>query len=138
LTYDRYTSENGLATDFDNLPKKVRTVSLPLGVTWFSPSGWFSGISGTFVDQDVKRTNTATQADGDDKFTLVDMAVGYRFGKRLGVASLGLGVASLGVKNIFDKDFKYQDDSFREFRDEPAIGPYFPDRTIMGRLTLNF
>jgi len=131
LTYDRYTADSGIATADDNLPKKVRTVSLPLGVTWFSPSGWFSGISGTFVDQDVNRSATASQASGDDSFTLVDAAVGYRFGRRL-------GVASFGVKNIFDKDFKYQDDSYREFRDEPTIGPYFPDRTIMGRLTLNF
>lgn len=131
LSYDRYTSENGIATEFGNLPKKVRTVSLPLGITYFSKSGWFSGITGSFVDQDVKRSSTATQADGDDSFTVVDGVIGYRFGKRL-------GVASLGVSNIFDKDFKYQDDSYREFRDEPSIGPYFPDRTVMGRLTLNF
>ena len=131
LSYDRYTSENGIATEFDNLPKKVRTVSLPVGITYFSKSGWFSGITGSFVDQDVKRSGTATQADGDDSFTVVDGVIGYRFGKRL-------GVASLGVSNIFDKDFKYQDDSYREFRDEPSIGPYFPDRTVMGRLTLNY
>jgi tetratricopeptide (TPR) repeat protein len=131
LTFDRYTADSGIATEFDNLPKKVRTTSLPLGVSYFSPSGWFSAISGTFVDQDVKRAATATQASGDDQFTVVDGAVGYRFGKRL-------GVASLGVNNILDKDFNYQDDSYREFRDEPAIGPYFPDRTITGRLTLNF
>ena len=131
LTFDRYTADSGIATEFDNLPKKVRTTSLPLGVSYFHPSGWFSAISGTFVDQDVKRAATATQASGDDQFTVVDGAVGYRVGKRL-------GVASLGVNNIFDEDFKYQDDSYREFMDEPAIGPYFPDRTITGRLTLNF
>ncbi len=131
LTYDRYSSESGIATEFGNLPKKVRTVSLPIGVTWFSKAGWFSGLTGTLVDQDVKRSRTASQADGDDIFTVFDGVVGYRFGKRL-------GVASLGVSNMFDKDFKYQDDSYREFRDEPSIGPYFPDRTVMGRLTLNF
>jgi hypothetical protein len=49
-----------------------------------------------------------------------------------------MGVASLGAKNLFDKDFKYQDDSYREFQDEPSTGPYFPERTVMGQLTLNF
>jgi len=130
LSYDRYKADDGLATEFDNLPEKVTTVSLPLGVSYFSPAGWFSTVSGTFVDQDVDRSALASQASGDDSFTLVDMTLGYRLSKRL-------GVVSLGVNNIFDKDFEYQDDSYREFRDEPAIGPYFPDRTIMGRLTIN-
>ena len=47
--------------------------------------------------------------------------MGYRFPKRL-------GIASLGVSNLLDEHFQYQDDSFREFGDRPSIGPYLPDR----------
>jgi hypothetical protein len=45
---------------------------------------------------------------------------------------------SLEVRNLFDNGFHYQDDSFREFRDEPSIGPYIPERQIRFRVTLNF
>ena len=131
IVYDLYKSDDGIATAFDNLPERVRTVSLPVGVRYFRPSGFFAGVVGTYVDQKVERSATATQADGDDQFFLVDASIGYRLPKRR-------GTISLGVMNIFDSNFNYQDDSYREFRDEPSTGPYFPDRTIMGQLTLSF
>ena len=129
--YDYFKSEKGLATKYDNLPEEVETVSVPLNVNYFMPTGFYAGVGGTFVHQDVDRSSTATQAEGNDSFFLVDLAVGYRFPKRL-------GVASLGVKNVLDKDFKYQDDSYREFRDVPSTGPYFPDRIVLGQITLSF
>jgi len=39
---------------------------------------------------------------------------------------------------VFDQDFDYQDDSYRTFENEPSIGPYIPDRSVMARVTLNF
>ncbi len=131
LAYDRYKSEKGIATEFDNLPEKVRTISAPLGIRYFRPSGFFAGATGTYVDQKVERSEFSTQGQGSDSFFLVDAALGYRLPKRL-------GIISVEVKNLFDKDFKYQDDSYREFRDEPATGPYFPDRTVLGQITINF
>jgi hypothetical protein len=47
------------------------------------------------------------------------------------------GVFSIGVQNVFDRNFNFQDDSYREFDDEPLIGPYIPDLMIVGRLTVN-
>jgi len=131
LVYDRYRSESGIATEFNNLPEKVLTWSLPLGVTYFAPSGLFAGLGATYVDQTVRRSPFASQASGDDRFVLADASIGYRFPKRR-------GVLSLAVKNLFDTAFKYQDDSYREFRDEPSIGPYFPQRTVMARFALSF
>ena len=131
LVYDLYKSDDGLATAFDNLPERVRTVSLPMGVTYFRPSGFFAGLVGTYVDQKVERAVTATQADGHDEFFVVDASLGYRLPKRR-------GTISLGVRNVFDTEFDYQDDSYREFRDEPSTGPYFPERTLLGQLTLSF
>jgi tetratricopeptide (TPR) repeat protein len=131
LVYDLYKSDDGIATTFDNLPERVRTVSLPIGVTYFRPSGLFAGVVGTYVDQRVERAVTATQADGNDQFFVFDASLGYRLPKRR-------GTISLGVRNLFDTDFNYQDDSYREFRDEPSTGPYFPDRTILGQVTLSF
>ncbi|HAJ91651.1 MAG TPA: TonB-dependent receptor, partial [Gammaproteobacteria bacterium] len=129
--YDLFKSDKGVATEFDNLPEEVRTVSLPLSLRYFRPSGFFAGIAGTYVDQKVVRSEFSTQGQGSDNFFLVDAAIGYRLPKRY-------GILSLEVKNLFDKEFSYQDDSYREFRDEPAIGPYFPDRTILGQIAINF
>lgn len=129
LVYDRYSSESGVATEA-GLPEKVETWSLPVGLSYFDPSGFFTGLSVTYVDQEVRRS-PAFQTSGDDQFVVLDAAIGYRFAKRR-------GVVSLAVKNLFDTDFKYQDDSYREFRDEPATGPYFPVRTFMARIALSF
>jgi len=131
LTFDRYIADPGILTDFSNVPLNVKTISLPLGVTYFSPSGFFAGITGTFVSQQVERSLFATQASGNDDFFITDAALGYRLGQRR-------GMVSLGVKNLLDRKFNYQDDSYREFRDEPSIGPYFPVRTVLGRVSLTF
>ncbi|MGD8312428.1 MAG: TonB-dependent receptor, partial [Gammaproteobacteria bacterium] len=72
-----------------------------------------------------------TSPDGDSRFFLVDAAVGYRLPKRR-------GVVSLGVSNLFDRDFDYLDDSYREHSPGVVTGPYYPDRIVMGRATLNF
>jgi outer membrane receptor protein involved in Fe transport len=88
-------------------------------------------LGATFVDQEVERSEFATDGQGQDTFFLVDAAVGYRSPKRA-------GLASLGVRNIFDTDFYYQDDSYRETSVEASTGPYFPVRTVMGTLTLSF
>lgn len=131
LAYDRYESEDGIATEFDNLPEKVETVRLPLGARYFDPSGFFAGIGLSYVHQEVQRSPTSTAGEGTDDFVLVDGSLGYRFpGRR--------GFASLEVRNLFDNGFQYQDDSYREFRDEPSIGPYIPERQIRVRVTLNF
>ena len=126
--FDKFTSSDAL--DFD-VPELVRTKSYPVGVQYFHPSGFFGGAQVTYVDQDVDRSSFSTLASGRDDFTVTDIAVGYRMPRRM-------GIVSLSVQNVFDKDFKYQDDSYREFQDEPSIGPYIPDQTIMARFTLNF
>lgn len=102
-----------------------------MSLSYFGPSGFFTGLGATYVDQEIRRSPMATQASGDDQFVVVDASIGYRFSKRR-------GVVSLAVKNLFDTEFNYRDDSYREFRDEPSTGPYFPDRTIMARFALNF
>ena len=126
--FDKFQSSNALNLD---LPEEVRTVSYPVGVQYFHPSGFFAGAQVTYVDQDVDRSSLSTLASGQDDFTVTDLSLGYRLPRRM-------GIVSLSAQNLFDKDFKYQDDSYREFQDEPSIGPYIPDRTVMARFTLNF
>jgi outer membrane receptor protein involved in Fe transport len=131
IVYDNYRSESGEATEFGDLPEKVRTFSVPVAATYFHPSGFFGGVQGTYVDQEVKRSPNSLAASGEDSFFVVDLAVGFRFPKRA-------GTASLGIRNLFDQEFSYQDNSFREFSSEASTGPYFPERTIMGQVTISF
>lgn len=110
---------------------KVDTLSFPFTATYFHHSGFFASLGVTYVDQEVQRVATSTLASGEDNFTLVDVGVGYRLPRRT-------GIFTLGVQNVFNEDFRYQDDSYRTFQDEPSGSPYIPERTIMGTLTLSF
>lgn len=130
LVYDRYEGE-GSAVDFGPRPEDIETLSAPLSLTYFGPNGLFAGIGGTYVDQEVRRAPNSQFADGEDSFFVVDAVIGYRLPKRR-------GVISLGVKNLFDDEFMFQDNSFREFSEEAVKSPFVPNRTVMAQLTLNF
>ncbi|MCB2147808.1 MAG: FecR domain-containing protein [Deltaproteobacteria bacterium] len=84
--------------------KDLKTQSVPLGITFFHPSGLSVGLTATYYDQkgEIERTAIGFDVfeDGSDQFWLVDAAIGYRFPKRY-------GFVTLGVKNLFDEEFDY-------------------------------
>ena len=133
LVYDRFKAEESVLTIEDVVPRELETISVPLGVRYFHPSGVFAGFGATYVHQEVERSpgGTLELDEGSDDFVLLDAAVGYRLPKRY-------GIISLSVSNILDQKFHYQDDSFREAQDRPSIGPYFPERLILARITLSW
>jgi tetratricopeptide (TPR) repeat protein len=132
FVYDKFTAQKGGNLTIDaGVPEKVVTYSVPFGVRYFHPSGFFAGAGATYVHQDVNRDDISGQPEGNDDFVVVDAAIGYRLPRRF-------GIVSLSVSNLFDQGFHYQDDSYREFKDQPSIGPYFPERLIFGRITLNW
>ncbi len=126
--YDKFESDNTVNVD---LPQRARTWSYPLQAHYFHPSGYFGLAGVTYVDQEVSRQSGSTDAAGEDDFVVTDLAVGYRLPRRQ-------GILSLAVQNVFDEEFNYLDDSYRTFEDEPTIGPYIPDRSVLARFTLNF
>jgi hypothetical protein len=135
VVYDTFESELGLLTSFSQVPQSLRTVSVPVGIRYFDPSGFFAGVLATYIDQEVVRTPDAELfiglSDGREDFVVVDASIGWRFPKRM-------GIAALTVRNLFDQAFRYQDDNFREFRTEPSASPYVPERQVVGRVTLYF
>lgn len=131
VVYDRFTTGVGTGSDVFNFPLELETISVPLSVRYFHPSGFFAGLGVTYVDQKVRRSSAALLPDGKDDFVIVDASVGWRLPNRR-------GKISLEVNNLFDQEFNYQDDSFREFRDEPSIGPYIPEMTLLLRASLSF
>jgi tetratricopeptide (TPR) repeat protein len=133
VAYDRFESDSSILTVQDTVPEELETFSIPLTVRYFHPTGFFAGVRGTYVNQDVDRSPDQIDGleGGQDGFFVVDLSAGYRLPKRLGTISLELS-------NLFDTGFQYQDDSFREFGDDPSIGPYIPERQILARVTISW
>jgi len=130
FVYDRFNADSSTLTLDQITPTRVETYSVPLSVRYFDPSGFFAGITGTYVHQKVDRENPAF-ADGKSDFVNIDIAAGYRFPNQR-------GMVSLQVVNLLDNEYDYQDDGFREISNAGATGPFFPDLGIMARLTVNF
>jgi hypothetical protein len=132
FVYDKFSAEKGgINTEDFGIPEKAVTYSVPLGARYFHPSGFFAGAGLTYVNQDVNRSAASGQPDGSDDFFYLDASIGYRLPKRF-------GIISFSVTNLLDQNFHYLDDSYREFQDQPSIGPYFPERLFFGRVTLNW
>jgi tetratricopeptide (TPR) repeat protein len=127
VIYDHYRSRSTQ----ENKPTQVRTVSAPVRARYFHSSGMFAGIGVVYVDQRVDRPDVSPLAEGSDEFFVVDATIGYRFPNRS-------GLAGIEARNLFDKGFRYQDDNFREFSDQPQVGPYLPGRVILARVTLSY
>jgi len=125
--YDLFETD-GPSVD-SGLPLEVKTISYPVTIQYFHPSGFFGYLGSTYVDQEYE--DQVSSASGDDSFTVTDLGLGYRLPKRR-------GIVSVTVQNVTDEEFNYQDDSYRTFEVEPSAGPYIPDRLVTGRLTLNF
>src|SRR5262249_49313420 len=89
FVYDKYKKQsNDFYVSIDSQdPTEVKTISVPVALTYFNPFGFFAMAGATFVDQDVERLSDFDN-QGHDNFFVVDLGVGYRFPKRLGIASL--------------------------------------------------
>ncbi len=111
------------------LPTKVETLSVPLGLNYFHPSGFYASAGLTYVRQEVGLPPGSTFGRDEDNFFLVDAAVGYRLPDQL-------GVFKIEARNIFNKNFDFQDPNIQA--QEPSNPVYIPERTILVRLTLRF
>lgn len=133
LRFEDIESETGASQTGGNplnRPTKVETLSLPVEMRYFHPSGVFAELGPTYVHQEVNLGPVSTFDQTHDDFVLFDAAVGYRLPK-------WHGIASLEVRNLLDEEFLFQDLSF--ITPTQFTNPRFlPDRTILARFTLNF
>ncbi len=111
-------------------PTEVETVRVPLTVRYFHPSGFFSKLAGTFVQQDVDLEPGSTFTRDSDQFFLVDATIGYRLPRRL-------GIISLEARNLLDEEFLYQDLNVQTSR-AAQIPSFIPDQVIFLHATLAF
>ncbi len=132
--YEHFEVKEGvLGQLFIPKPARLRTISLPVYVQYFDPSGFFAGMGATYVNQHVQfldpQSLAAAPTQSED-FTLVDVGLGYRLPKRW-------GILSLEASNVFDKQFRFQDYAFQA-GDQTTNPRFIPERTIFGRLVINF
>lgn len=131
--FDTFESK---AEPFAAFTRDLNTISVPLTIRYFHPAGFFARLGATCVRQEIERLFV-----DDDSFVLVDVGLGYRLPKRL-------GIMSLGVRNLLDEEFRFQDDGFRSLTPVPDRDPipgdfrgnfgFVPDRVIFRAITLSF
>ena len=118
-----YSFERVESQGLTDQPRDLDTHRVPLGISFFHPSGFGASLRTTYVDQDGKFVRSATVVQpGHDSFWLVDAAINYRLPKRY-------GFVTVGASNLTDQKFKFFDRDLRN----PTITP---DRFVFGRLTL--
>ena len=99
---------------------------VPMGLSFYHPSGLSASIKGTWVDQKGKfdkQNAQGTFIDASDTFWLTDATIRYRLPKRY-------GFLTLGATNLFDEDFQHFDTNFGN----PRISP---GRTLFFSVTFN-
>lgn len=104
---------------------EIKAHKFPLGIRYFTDSGWTYALKGTYVHEDYD--SGFTPAPGVTKqssdFWLVDATASYRLTRRR-------GFLSFGVTNLFNEQFAYEQ--------VDGLNPTMqPARMIYGRLTLN-
>ncbi len=119
--FERKAEDTGIDNIF-----KLNTHRFPLGIKFFHPSGFSSEFKATYVDQDGIFTPGSDDilVPGDDQFWVFDGSISYRLPKRR-------GIISVGAKNMFDNDFKFQDT-------DPSNPKISPDPLAFVRFTLSF
>jgi opacity protein-like surface antigen len=124
--YERFKRPEEFAAD--NITR-LNTHRLIFGIGFFHPSGFSVQFKPAYISQDGKFVEALSPFETrivpkEDQFWDVDASIGYRLPKRL-------GFFTVVVKNLFDKEFKFQDTDPRDPRIQPK-------RLILAKLTLAF
>ena len=117
---------------FYSTPAQLKTITMPLNIQYFDPSGFFAGLGLVYVNQDIQLIDPGSLTflpTKSEEFALVNAGLGYRLPKRQ-------GIIALEARNLFDRQFYFQDYSFQT--GEPTNPLYIPERTLVGRFVLNF
>jgi len=106
--------------------ESMELTEIPLTLKFNHPSGLWSGLSVTGVDQSGVFTGAGgINAPGSDSFVLVDAIVAYRLPGRI-------GTVSLEGTNLLNEDFQFQE------IDLSVTPRYTPESQIFLRISISF
>jgi tetratricopeptide (TPR) repeat protein len=130
--YERFDREREFVAGIRN----VKTHRVPIGINFYHPSGFSAQLKATYINQEGRFQPQGSPPDtffpGEDQFCIVDASIGYRLPKRY-------GFITVGVKNLFNKSFKFQDTDIHMGQVNIASSPTIqPKRLIFGKFTLAF
>ena len=114
-------------------PSNTETQYIPLGLAYFDPSGWFARFKATHYRQQNTESDYRT---GHDTAAFLDLGLGYRLPKRL-------GIFELQFQNLLDQHYRYEGLMNRTASENlsggvPPYLPFPPEFTVSARLTLAF
>ncbi|MEL0587337.1 MAG: FecR domain-containing protein [Candidatus Thiodiazotropha sp. (ex. Lucinoma kazani)] len=118
----------------------LKTYRLPVGIKYRYSDKLTLEMLATYYDQKGRyqifnESFNLTEVDGNDDFWLFDSSITYNLPKRV-------GKISLGVKNIFDTSFKYEDrinnSAFVSSNKDTNFYELSQERIIYGKLILHF
>lgn len=116
---------------------KLKTHRIPLSLSYYHPSGWSAQLSTTYFNQEgtfIDNVRGSLPQQASDEFWLTDFALSYRLPKRY-------GLISTGVKNLFDKNFNFEDrDSYDSLNVAVSATPstLSNERLLFAQLSINF
>jgi outer membrane receptor protein involved in Fe transport len=120
---DEERTPSGPSTQFAT---RVTSRMLPLRGVYHHPGGAFTRVRVTPVEQSVERLTSSGTTEASTRFTLVDFSFGYRLPGRD-------GSISLGVQNLFDRRFGFED---ADLSGNPRLPMFQPGRSVFLRLAL--
>ncbi len=126
--YSYDDQRRNLAAPIGLQPLRVTTQLAPLRATWYLANGFFVRGTLTLVDQSIDTTAGPTPDRERHRFSLTDLMLGYRLPG-------GRGILTLEARNIFDKEFGFQDTDFAGI---PRIPLFRPGRLLMMRVTFQY
>ncbi len=127
--FEQISRERGVFADF-SFPDEVKTHRAPITLGYYDPTGIFVRLRATFYEQRVvQATSLSATTELKDDFWLTDLEIGYRLPRRL-------GVASLDVRNLLDRDFHYEGVDFQTGIARQS--PIQPERSVFLNLTVAF
>lgn len=122
----------------DMTPSQIKTLRMPFSINYYLPNGFFSKITATNVHQNLEKLSglaingmETAKREGDDDFWTIDAQIGYRLPKRW-------GIVSFGVKNLFDKNFNYQEFYFQNGINNQIMPSFQPGRYLYSQITIAF
>jgi hypothetical protein len=82
--------------------RQLRTHRVPVDVRYFATQGLVGQLTTTWISQRGLFNAIGGPVPGADRFWVIDASVGYRIPRRV-------GRFALEIKNLFDKEFSFQD-----------------------------
>ncbi len=115
--------------DTEGGSQELETLLVPASLRWFHPSGAFAAAEAVYYNQDLTERSTGGVESADTQGVVINLAAGLRLPDQR-------GLLSLEVRNLLDRDVKFQEPSYRV--GDVGIRQLARGLTVTARAALSF